>query len=84
MSGARPVERVRTRLDNVRPVGNGWVTRCPGHGDRENSLSVADGEDGRVLVKCVRGSAFEEIVAALKPEPPDLFDREERGEGAAR
>ena len=41
--------------------GNGWLVRCPvpshgkGRGDRAPSLSVHDGRDGRLLVRCFAG-----------------------------
>ncbi len=50
-SGA--VARVLDRLRNVRSSGDGWTALCPApaHEDRRNSLSVAMGDDGRVLIK---------------------------------
>ena len=45
------------RLEGVRKTGTGWSSRCPGHNDRNASLSVAEGDDGRVLLKCQIGRA---------------------------
>jgi hypothetical protein len=47
---------------------------CPTHGDRKPSLSVSEGDDGRVLIKCFAGCATEEVVAALGLEMKDLFE----------
>ena len=74
------------RLRNVRPGSTGWTAHCPGHEDRENSLSIGVGDDGRLLVKCFAGCAAEAIVNALGLELRDLFAdadqrRNGRGEG---
>jgi hypothetical protein len=57
--------------------GRSW--RCPAHDDRNASLSVTEGDDGRVLVKCFSGCEVDRIVAALGLELADLFER--RGDG---
>lgn len=48
-----------------RRSGAGWIARCPAHDDRNPSLSIAEGKDGRLLLKCFRGCTFEEVIAAL-------------------
>ncbi len=68
-----PVESILGLLDGVRRCGNGWVARCPAHDDRTPSLSVGEGEDGRVLVKCHAGCENDAIVAALGITIPSLF-----------
>jgi len=40
------------RLQNVKKVGSGWTARCPTHDDQHNSLSITDGDDGRLLLHC--------------------------------
>jgi hypothetical protein len=57
--------------------GRGWL--CPAHDDRNASLSLSTGDDGRVLVKCFAGCPFEEIASALGLEPRDFFDGGEGG-----
>jgi putative DNA primase/helicase len=55
-----------------RRSSNGWLVRCPcpnhgkGRGDRYPSLSIADGDDGRLLATCFAGCKFEEIIDELK------------------
>jgi hypothetical protein len=61
------------RLDRVRTSGNGFTARCPVHDDRANSLSVAEGDDGRVLVNCHAGCETAAIVRTLGLELRDLF-----------
>jgi hypothetical protein len=48
--------------------GSGWLVSCPcpnhgnGRGDRNPSLSVSDGDDGRLLVRCFAGCTFEDVM----------------------
>jgi hypothetical protein len=72
---ARPIQRVLDRLQNVRPSGDSWSALCPAHGDRNNSLSVAEGNDRRALIFCHAGCAMVDIVAAIGLEVSDLFPR---------
>lgn len=52
-------------LEGVQRSGGGWVARCPAHQDREPSLSIGQGADGRVLLHCFAGCDFGAVVAAL-------------------
>jgi hypothetical protein len=47
-------------------AGKGWLTRCPAHDDKNPSLSVSDGEDGRLLVKCHAGCDATAVLEALR------------------
>jgi hypothetical protein len=58
--------------------GKGWSCRCPAHEDRNPSLSVSAGDDGRALVRCHAGCTVEAVCAAIGLQPADLFDREQR------
>jgi hypothetical protein len=68
-----PVARVLARVQGVRRNGTGWTARCPAHDDRTPSLSIAQGDDGRVLLKCHAGCTHKEIAAALGIEERELF-----------
>jgi putative DNA primase/helicase len=52
--------------------GSGWLVSCPcpnhgkGRGDRSPSLSVTDGDDGRLLLRCFAGCDFIDILHELK------------------
>ncbi|PLS83446.1 MAG: hypothetical protein CYG60_21995, partial [Actinobacteria bacterium] len=70
----KPVEVTLGRLEGVKESNGSWMALCPAHEDREPSLSVAEGEDGRVLVKCFAGCETSEIVAGLGLEIKDLFE----------
>jgi len=73
-------EEFISRLVRAKKSGRGWTARCPAHEDQRASLSIHEGEDGRVLVKCFAGCAAEDIVAAVGLAMHDLFP--ERGRGA--
>jgi putative DNA primase/helicase len=49
-----------------RKAGSGWVARCPAHDDRTPSLSLADGHDGCLLVKCWAGCSAHDVLSALR------------------
>jgi hypothetical protein len=70
---ASPVETVLDRLDGVRHSGRGWTARCPAHEDRHASLSVSEGDDGRVLLHDHAGCIVDDVIAALGLELMDLF-----------
>lgn len=60
-------------LKGVKKVGNGqYMVLCPGHNDREQSLSVKEA-DGKILVKCFAGCDLTDILKPLGLEPRDLF-----------
>ena len=71
---AAPEVRDALREHDCRPGdGDRFNCRCPAHDDRSPSLSVAVGADGRVLMTCQAGCAFEDVVAKLGLETSDLF-----------
>jgi putative DNA primase/helicase len=54
-----------------RKIGDGaYLCRCPclshKRGDRNPSLSVADGDHGRLLLHCFAGDDYDDVVAALR------------------
>ncbi len=64
-------------LDRVRRSGDGYVACCPSHEDRDPSLSVAEGADGRILVHCHAGCSTGEICAARSIEEAELFPEQQ-------
>lgn len=58
-------ERI-TRALRGRWHGRYGVACCPVHGDKRPSLSLADGEGGRLLARCHAGCRFEEVLDALR------------------
>lgn len=70
------LEAILKRLKGVRRSGNCWIAFCPSHLDRHHhSLSVAEGDDGKVLMFCFTGCLLSEIVAALGLTVSDLFPK---------
>ena len=67
------VDEFVARLDRAKRNGAGWIARCPAHDDRNPSLSITEGDDGRVLVRCHAGCTTEQIVAAVDVQLADLF-----------
>lgn len=79
----RPFEVVVSLLQNPQRNGKGLTARCPVHHDKRNSLSVREGEDGRVLIKCFAGCPVEEIVARWGLKMSALFPDTAGGQGVA-
>lgn len=69
----KPLELILSKLNGVKRSGNGYVALCPAHDDKNQSLSVSEGEDGRVLLYCHAGCEPEDIVRALGLTMADLF-----------
>jgi putative DNA primase/helicase len=63
-----PMDKITARLE----VKNKMAC-CPAHNDKNPSLSVTEGDDGRVLLKCHAGCRTEDIVDALGLSMADLF-----------
>jgi excisionase family DNA binding protein len=81
-----PVERVYEHLEqrDCRPRGNaerGWDACCPAHPDRNPSLHLGVGEDGRALLTCHAGCSLDQIAAALGLTVTDLFPEGDRDDG---
>ena len=64
---------ILTFFDNVTECGNGHTALCPAHYDNRNSLSLAEGDDGKILIYCHAGCYTQDIVAAAGLEMKDLF-----------
>jgi len=68
-----PMQRILERLDHVKSHGDYSTARCPAHDDRNNSLSIREGDDGRVLAKCHAGCEFTAIAVALGLKERDFY-----------
>ena len=61
-------------LQGVRRNGEGrWMARCPAHGDKGPSLSIREGDDGRILLHDFGGCSLAEIADALGIQVRQLF-----------
>jgi len=52
-------------LGAAKPIGAGWLARCPAHNDHKASLSLRDG-DRRLLAFCFAGCGWPRIRDALR------------------
>lgn len=75
------VHEILSRLQGVKGGHGQWTARCPAHDDRQNSLSVGEGKDGRVLLRCHAGCDVDRIAAALGVTKSDLFPDKLQKEG---
>ncbi len=74
------VDEILGQLERVRKNQRGWLALCPAHEDRDPSLSIAEGDDGRILLRCFAGCPTDRICASLGLKLSDLFagDRDDR------
>jgi hypothetical protein len=63
----------RANLQGLRRSGRGYLARCPAHEDRTPSLSIGQGGDGRILLRCWAGCQTGAVLAALGLSWTDLF-----------
>ncbi len=60
------IEDILPRLEKVKKTGpNSWLACCPAHEDRSPSMTIAEGSEGRVVVRCFAECSIEEIVGAV-------------------
>ena len=67
------IDNITARLDKVTKAGKGLKARCPAHDDNGPSLSLREGDDGRVLMHCHAGCTTAAVVAAMGLSMSDLF-----------
>jgi DNA primase len=68
------IDNFLSRLDKVRQTAaERWIAICPAHDDRTPSLSICEGEDGRVLINCFAGCQAIDVIHAVGLEFADLF-----------
>lgn len=68
------ISQIMEKLEGVRGQGSRFTARCPAHQDRHNSLSVTQGENGRILLKCHAGCSTPAVLAAMGLQMKDLFE----------
>jgi hypothetical protein len=70
-----PAQQLLGRLEGVIKTGKGWRARCPVHGGKSASLSIAEGDNGTLLLHCFAGCAVHDVLVAVGLEVGDLFPR---------
>lgn len=71
------LSQVLSRLNKVKRISGGYTALCPAHDDKNPSLSISQGDDGRILLHCHAGCSFEKICDSLGIKPKDLFPKNE-------
>jgi hypothetical protein len=75
---------LRETIAAVRRDGRNRDTRCPAHDDHRASLSVGLGDDGRILLHCHAGCAFDAIMAAAGLRHADIFPESKHSDTGPR
>jgi len=64
---------VLERFQNVHKAGSAWTEICPAHDDQHSSLSISEGDDGKILLKCHAGCSTKAIIDGAGLTWRDLF-----------
>ncbi len=67
------IEEILPLFKNKKKSGKGFLVICPGHDDKEPSLSVSEGSDRKVLLNCHAGCSTARVLRAIGLEMKDLF-----------
>jgi hypothetical protein len=70
------IEHSLDRLERARRHATGRSARCLAHEGSHNSLSVAEGEDGKVLLHCFASRSVEVMPPILARRHGDLWTQE--------
>ena len=74
------IDGLLSRLERVQRGGHGWRADCPrGHGSR-GTLSVAQGDDGRILLHCFSGCSTADVLATMGLSMTDVMPERIRNE----
>ncbi len=60
---------------NPKRSGDSYSTKCPAHDDKNPSLSICEGAEGKLLLKCHAGCTLEEVCRSMDITPADLFQK---------
>ena len=67
------INDILSQLEGVRRSGRGYIAKCPAHNDRSPSLSIAQGNDGRILLYCHAGCLLDDVCKAIRISVNQLF-----------
>lgn len=69
-----PADALLSRLHKVkRKAEHQWIACCPAHQDKSPSMTIAELDDGRVLIHCFAGCDATAILAAVGLDFDALF-----------
>ncbi|OAI26386.1 MULTISPECIES: primase-helicase family protein [Methylomonas] len=72
------IKKILSQSKKVTQDSKGYMMCCPAHDDKNPSLSMGVGRDGRVLLKCFAGCTIEQVVAGFGLRLSDLHPNEKR------
>jgi len=72
------MSEILSRLQGVKKNGNGHLAVCPAHADSTPSLSVGEGRDGNVVLRCFAGCEAQSIMDAISLPMSYLFGDTQR------
>ena len=79
------IERLAAQTGfNPKKSDHSYVARCPAHDDRNPSLSITEGNDGKVLMKCFAGCSLEAICQSVDVKITDLFPETRRASNVSK
>jgi 5S rRNA maturation endonuclease (ribonuclease M5) len=58
---------------DAKQKGDGWIALCPAHEDHDPSLSIGEGKNGRILLKCLGGCDVKAVLERLGLTFKDLY-----------
>jgi len=67
------ITEVVSRLTKAKKTGKGFNALCPAHDDKSPSLSISEGSEGKILLKCFTGCSTDSILNAIGLDMKDLF-----------
>ncbi len=67
------IAAVAEHFDARRTGAGRWIAKCPAHPDRSPSLSIAEGRDGKVLVRCFAGCELSAVLQSAGLTIDNLF-----------
>lgn len=70
-----PAQQLLPRLEGVIVTGRGWRSYCPNCGGTSRKLSMAQGDNGTLLITCFCCHDTPAVLAALNLQMGDLFQR---------
>jgi hypothetical protein len=78
------IDEILSRLENVKSSGSGFTAHCPAHDDKNSSLSINIGDDGKILIKCFAGCEFKKIVEAMGLKESDFFPEKKKNKASKK
>jgi hypothetical protein len=78
------LENVLAHFEGARKVGKEYQALCPAHADSKPSLSIGEGDGGKIVLYCHAGCETEEVLKQAGLRMSDLFPPDGREGGKGR